>query len=82
MRKWLHKLGFKYKDVKRNVFIDKYEQLDVVEDCEIFFNIVKYLELYLVEFEKDRSMKTKNYPNDYIIKKDVCCLIIVITNNK
>lgn len=28
-----YKLGFKYKDMKKDMFVDKNEQPDVVEDC-------------------------------------------------
>lgn len=80
--KWLYKLGFKYKNVKKNVFVDKYEQPDVVEDCEKFLNIMKDLKPYLVEFEEDESMKTKNYLNHCAIKRDVHCSVIVITYDK
>lgn len=33
----------------------------MVEDCQNFLIIMKNLELYLVEFKEDRSIKTKNY---------------------
>ena len=31
-RKWLHKLGFEYKDIKKDVFVDEHERPVVVED--------------------------------------------------
>lgn len=37
------------------------------EDCEKFLNTIKDLELYLIKFEKDGSMKEKNYLDDCII---------------
>lgn len=37
---------------------------------------------YLVEFKKDKLIKTKNYLDNYIVKKDVYYFIIVITYNK
>ena len=63
-RKWLYKLGFEYKDIKKDVFVDGHERPDVVEDRQKFLRIMKGLEPYLVEFEEDGSMKTKNYPDD------------------
>lgn len=35
-RRWLHELGFEYKEVKKDVFIDGHERPDVVEDCQRF----------------------------------------------
>lgn len=36
-QKWLCKLKYKYKNIYKNVFIDKYEQLNVVDNYKIFF---------------------------------------------
>lgn len=54
----------------------------MVGDYKKFLNIIKNLELYLIEFKKDKSIKTKNYLNNYIVKEDIYCFIIVITHNK
>ena len=81
-RKWLHKLGFEYKDVKKDVFVDGHERLDVVEDREKFLNMMKDLEPYLVEFEQDGSMKTKNYPDDCAVGGDLRRPISVITHDE
>ena len=35
-RNWLRKLGFEYKDVCKDVFIDGHERADVVEDRNNF----------------------------------------------
>lgn len=64
---WLYKLGFEYKNIKKDVFIDGHERPDKIEDCEKFLNIIKDLKLYLVEFEKDGLIKAKNYLNDCIM---------------
>ena len=52
------------KDVKKDVFIDGHERPDVVEDREQFLKTMKELELFLVEFKEDGTMKAKNYPSD------------------
>lgn len=39
-------LGFEYKDVKKNVFVDGHEQPDVVEDGANFLNLKKNMEPY------------------------------------
>lgn len=49
----LHKLGLKYKDVEKNIFIDGYKKSNIVQDCKNFLKIIKKLELYLDKFNKD-----------------------------
>lgn len=43
---------------------------------------MKELEPYLVEFNKDGTMKTKEYPFDCAIGDANCQPMIIITNNK
>ena len=81
-RNWLHKLGFEYKDVKKDVFVDGHERSDVVEDRKKFLSTMKDLEPYLVKFEEDGSMKTKEYPDNCAVGGDKCRLVIVITHNE
>lgn len=71
-----------YENVKKDVFVDEHERSDVVEDREKFLNTIKDLELYLVEFEENKSMKTKNYLDDCTVREDVHYPVIVITYNK
>lgn len=54
----------------------------MVEDREKFLNTIKNLEPYLVEFEENRLMKTKNYLDDCTVKGDVRYSVIVITYNE
>lgn len=82
MYKWLYKLRFEYKDVRKDVFIDRYKRPDMVEDCEKFLNTIKDLDPYLVEFEKDRSIKTKNYLDDYAMEEDIYHPVIGITHDE
>ncbi len=63
-RRWQHKLGLKYKDVKKEVFVDGHERPDVLKDREQFLKTMKELELYLIEFGEDGTMKAKNYPSN------------------
>ena len=81
-RNWLHKLGFEYKDVKKDVFVDGHERPDVVEDRKKFLSTMKDLEPYLVEFEEDGSMKTKEYPDDCAVGGDKRRPVIVITHDE
>lgn len=64
---WLYRLGFEYKDVKKNVFIDRHKRPDIIEDRKKFFNKMEELKLYLVEFNEDGTMKEKNYPANCIV---------------
>lgn len=43
--------------------------------------MIKNLELYLIEFEKNRLRKNKNYINIYLVKNNICRFIIVTTYN-
>lgn len=81
-RRWLHKLGFEYKDVKKDVFVDGHERPDVIEDREQFLKTKKELEPYLVEFEEDGTMKAKNYPLDCEVGGEERRPIIVITHDE
>lgn len=67
---------------KKMFFIDGHERLDIVKDCKKFLNTMKDLKLYLIKFEKDESMKTKKYLDDYIVGKEKYYPIIIITYNK
>lgn len=49
------------KEIKKDVFINKYKHLNIIEDYQKILRIMKDPKLYLVEFEKDKSMKIKNY---------------------
>lgn len=78
-QKWLHCLGFKYKDVKKNIFVDGHKQLDVVKDRKRFLKKIEKLKPYLVEFNEDGTMKKKNYSTNYAIGGFDCQSVKVIT---
>ena len=79
---YLHKLGFKYKDIKKNVFIDRHKRPNIVQDCENFLKVIKKLEPYFVGFNKDETIKDKEYLHDYIIENANRRLVIIITHDK
>lgn len=58
-RNWLHRLGFEYKDLKKDVFVDGHERSDVVEDRKRFLEKMEELKPYLVEFNEDGTMKDR-----------------------
>ena len=81
-RKWLGKLGYEYKDVRKDVFVDRHERANVVEDCKNFLKRLEELKPYIVEFEEDGTMKPKIYPADYAVGGDERRPIIVITHDE
>lgn len=60
-------MGFEYKDVKKDIFVDGHERPDVVEDQKKFSHQMEELKPYLVEFNEDDIMKEKIYPTDCAI---------------
>lgn len=80
-RNKLYKLGFEYKNNKKNVFVNRYKQSNVVKSYKKFLNKINDLKLYFVEFKKNKIIKTKNYLNDYTIRKNVYYFIIIIIHD-
>lgn len=68
-------MGFEYKNVKKDIFIDEYERSDVVEDCKRFLNKMRELKPYLVGFDKNDKIKDKVDGKDH-------WLVIIITHNE
>lgn len=56
-----NKFRFKYKNITKKVFIK------IIEDYKQFLKIIKKLKLYLIEFEENNIIKTKNYFLNYKI---------------
>lgn len=81
-RKWLGKLGFEYKNIRKDIFINGHEQADVVEDQTRFLQRMKELEPYMIEFEQDGTMKPKTYPSDCAAGGEKCQPIVVITHDE
>lgn len=59
-----HKLDFEYKNVKKEVFIDRYKRSNVIKDCQKFLKIIKTLKPYLIKFKNNKFIKTRNYSNN------------------
>lgn len=75
-------MGFKYKNVKKDVFINRHIQLNIIEDHNRFQNKIKKLKSYLVEFDKDNIIKNEMYLFYYIVDSENCQPIIQMTYNK
>ena len=81
-RNWLRKLGYEYKDVRKDVFVDGHERSDVVEDRKNFLQKMEELKPYIVEFEENGTMKPKIYPSDCAVGGNDRRPIIVITHDE
>lgn len=75
-------MGFEYKDVKKDVFVDGHERPNVVEDWKKFLHQMEELKPYLVEFNEDRTMKEKIYPADCAVGGSDRRPVIVITHDE
>lgn len=42
------------------------------EDCQKFLKIIKNVEPYVVKFEKDGSMITKNNQDNQVVGNNIC----------
>lgn len=77
--KWLYQLGFEYKDIKKDMFINRDKQSNMVKDCKNFLKKIKKLNLYLIESNKNSVIKDKTYLFNYVADGDNCQIIIGIT---
>lgn len=75
-------MEYKYKDIHKDMFIDRHKWPDVVKDCKVFPNKIEELKLYMVEFDKNDAMKPKVYPSNCTVGGNYWQSIIVITHNK
>lgn len=71
-----------YKDVRKKVFVDRYKQFDLVEDCINFLRKIEELKPYMIEFHEYDILKPKVYLSEYIINSEEHWPIIMITHNK
>lgn len=81
-RNWLRKLGFEYKDVRKDVFVDGHERSDVIKDRVNFLKKMEELKPYMVEFEESGAMKPKVYPIDCVVGGEDRRPVIVITHDE
>lgn len=54
----------------------------MVEDWNRFLTKIEELKLYMVKFNEDSAMKTKNYLVNYAVEEKKHCSIIIITYDK
>lgn len=81
-RRWLRRLGYKWQEVRKGVFIDGHERPDVVQYRKQFLEEMRRLSPYFVEFTSDGEMKEKTYPIDCEIGGPNARPIIVVTHDE
>ena len=81
-RKWLNRLGYKWKDVQKGVFFDGHEREDVAGYRETFLEEMKSLLPYFVEFQDDGTILPKEYPEDCAVGGPNRRQIIMITHDE
>lgn len=81
-RRWLNCLGYSFRDIKKDVFVDGHGRPDVIEDRAKFLKSIAELEPYLVEFEENGTIETKAYPKDCQVGGDDRRRVICITHDE
>ena len=81
-RKWLNRLGYKYHNIGKNVFINGHKRSNVIKDRETFLETMKNLSPYLVEFDKDDNIALKSYLADCEMGRSQRQPIIFITHDE
>lgn len=76
---WLNKLGFVYKEICKDGFINGHKQSNMIKNHNCFLTKIEKLKPYIVEFNKDGVMKAKNYLVDCIVRGNKHYSIIIIT---
>lgn len=62
-------LGYKYKNVYKNVFVDKHKWSNVIKNCRNFVRKIERLKPYMIKVDKNDIIKSKIYYFNWKIKK-------------
>ena len=81
-RKRFNCLGYKWKEVQKEVFLNGHKREDVIEYGEKFLDEIKALSYYFIEFDKDRSILPKEYLKNCAVEGLDQRPIIMIIYNK
>lgn len=57
----LYKLDNNNKNICKDIFVDRYEQVDIVKDYKYFLTKIEELKPYMIEFDKFSIIKPKVY---------------------
>ena len=75
-------MGYTYRDIKKDVFIDRHKRTNIIEDQKAFLKTMSDLKPYLVEFDLERNIKKKIYLDDCQVGGTNRQLEIVITHDE
>ena len=81
-RRWLKKLGYSWREVKKGFFFDDHERKDVVADRIKFVEQMKKDEPYLAEFDSSGTILDKSSPEDCEVGGSQRRPIIIITHDE
>jgi hypothetical protein len=81
-RRWLRRLGFNWREVRKGIYIDGHERPDVVEYRKNFLDYMHGLGPYLVEFDENGEIKEKQYPPDCYARSPFRRPIIPVTHDE
>ncbi len=68
--------------MRKDIFADRHERPDVVEDRTNFLKKMEEFKPFLVEFNEDGTMRSKVYPLNYVVGGEDYRPIIVITHDE
>lgn len=66
----LYKLKYEYKNIYKNIFINKHKLSNIIEKYKNFLQKIKKPRFYIIKFEKNDTIKPKIYLSDYAIKNN------------
>lgn len=66
-QKWRYKLKYEYKDVHKDMFINRHERPDIAKDYKVFLEKIEKLKSYMMEFDENNKIKPKVYLLDCIV---------------
>lgn len=58
--RWLRRMGYRYRDIRKGIFLDGHERSDVIEYRQIFVRTISDLESLIVEYDINGNMIEKS----------------------
>lgn len=77
-----HYLSFKYKNMKKDVFIDGHKWSNIIKNHKKYLKKIKELKLYLVKFNENNTIKEKNYLANCTVGGNNYQPVIIITHDR
>lgn len=80
--KQLYKLKYEYKILRKDIFVNRHKQSNIMSNSKNFLINIKKLKLYMMGFKKDDIIRPNTYFFNYVITKNERQANIVITHDK